>query len=62
MKSAIILKNGSYNNERRRIFSDNVRILCALLKKKKKKKKSNEGGYKSFDINISANCGIELYV
>ena len=43
-------------------FSDNVRILCALLKKKKKKKKSNEGGYKSFDINISAKCGIELYV
>ena len=45
-------------------FSDNVRILCALLKKKKKKKKkkSNEGGYKSFDINISAKCGIEVYV
>ena len=42
-------------------FSDNVRILCALLKKKKKKK-SNEGGYKSFDFNISAKCGIELYV
>ena len=61
MKSAIILKNGCYSNERRRIFSDNVRILCALLKKKKKKK-SNEGGYKSFDFNISAKCGIELYV
>ena len=43
-------------------FSDNFLILFALFKKKKKKKKSNEGGYKSFDINISAKCGIELYV